>query len=217
MEDPTLTKFDFNEMVCQARIGYAELSTRHAALLELISTSTQEAKTVQEQLDRLGAMLQSLGVQPEESLTRPRPNVSAATEKAVKQFFTNNPSGIILESKLIAAVKADGNPSMIDKSIQGALYKMSLAGKITRHGKRGSYSYSLKESVAAAEMVAATEQPFTVVVGDVGPLTQGQTNSPLANPFPTTPLTPAVGQLYPQKTPNWTSEARPNWGGTERL
>lgn len=204
MEDPTLAKFDFNEMLCQARIGYAELSTRHAALLELIASSTSEAQTVQEQITKLAAMLKNLGVEPEESLARPRSaNVSGATEKAVKIAFGPNTSVLIRESDLIAAVKADGNPSMLDKSIQGALYKMSIAGKITRHGKRGSYSYSLKESVAGDELMAADPEflpdPPAVIQYTV----------------PAVPV-PAGGNFFPRANTNWSSEARSNWGGNDR-
>ena len=199
MEDPTLAKFDFNEMVCQARIGYAELSTRHAALLELIASSTSEAQTVQEQITKLAAMLKNLGVEPEESLARPRSaNVATATKKAVTLAFGPNTSLIIRESDLIAAVKADGNPSMLDKSIQGALYKLSVAGWLTRHGKRGSDSYSLAEvedgPVVAPEVLP--EPPF-VIVHNTAPV-------------------PAGGNVFPRTSHNGSNEARPNWDGGGR-
>jgi hypothetical protein len=201
--------YDFNAWLRDARLGFVELSARHTTLLERIASDTKEADEIYEQLQKLASGLKSFGIEPEKSLARPRSsNVSAATEKIVKQIFDGNPAGaIVTESNLIAAVKAD-SPSMLDKSIQGALYKMVVSGKITRHGKRGSYAYSSPE---------VKDGSFKVSIGDPGPVVPGATNgSPEAalsiGLGVLTPgvgiLTPAVGQMYPREQE---PEPRPNW------
>lgn len=135
-------KFDFDEMVCQARIGYAELSEKRTTILASIESLTKEVTTIEEQVKKLATMLTALGVPLEESLARPRAvGVSQLTERIVRETFEGNPSLIETEAELIARVKA-ASPGMIDKSIQGVLYKLTQTGKLTRHGKRGSYSYS---------------------------------------------------------------------------
>jgi hypothetical protein len=67
--------------------------------------------------------------------------VSQLTERIVRETFGESPSLVMSEAGLIALIKR-ASPGMIDKSIQGALYKLAQTGKLTRHGKRGSYSYS---------------------------------------------------------------------------
>ena len=82
-------------------------------------------------------------VTPEESLARPRQmSVSRVTEKFVKDAFQDDSSRIILEADIITSIKL-AYPLMLDKSIQGVLYRMSQDKRLTRHGKRGHYSYSM--------------------------------------------------------------------------
>jgi len=134
--------FNFDEMVANARIGYADLSERRTTILASIESLTKEAVIIEDQIKRLAAMLTALGVPLEESLARPRAvGVSQLTERIVRERFEEDPSAVISEAVLITRVK-QASPGMIEKSIQGALYKMSTTGKLNRHGKRGSYSYS---------------------------------------------------------------------------
>jgi hypothetical protein len=137
--------FDFDEMVRQARIGYTELASRRDSLKESIVSANLEMERIASQLEKLGAMLKSLGVQPEDSLARPRPPVASLTEAAVNLLFTDNQDAVLREADIVAEVRKT-SPSVKDKSIQNALYRMDQAGKITRLGKRGAYSYSMPGS-----------------------------------------------------------------------
>ena len=68
--------FNFDEMVANARIGYADLSERRTTILASIESLTKEATVIEDQIKRLATMLTSLGIPLEESLARPRAAVS---------------------------------------------------------------------------------------------------------------------------------------------
>jgi hypothetical protein len=143
--------FNFDEMVANARIGYADLSERRTTILASIESLTKEVTVIEDQIKRLATMLTALGVPLEESLARPRAvGVSQLTERIVRETFEENPSAVMSEAVLITRVK-QASPGMIEKSIQGALYKLFTTGKLTRHGKRGSYSYSAVETDPVVE------------------------------------------------------------------
>jgi predicted transcriptional regulator len=156
-EDPT---FDFDAILRQMKIGYADLCTRRTSLRDSIASATTELEKIEPQIEKLSAVLNSMGVTPEESLARPRQmTVSKITEQVVERVFRGDPSSIILEADLITKVKREA-PGMLDKSIQSVLYRMSKDGNLTRYGKRGHFSYSMntnwEEKVAlAADMPKA--------------------------------------------------------------
>jgi len=136
------SRFDFDAFLRDARIGYAALSEMRTHLTKERERIEAELKKVEMDTDRLAAILKSVGLDPQESLTRGRQmNVAAITHEVVEEIFSN-PSVITVEEGDIMARVIVKDSFTRPKSIQSALYRMTQSGKISRRGKRGSYVYS---------------------------------------------------------------------------
>lgn len=134
--------FDYEAWVRDARLGYEEVIAKRKDAALRMEEAQREVATLDGQIEKLSAMLDALGVVPEESLARPRRgNLSAVVHDVVTSHFVQDTS-MITEVNLIAKVK-ERIPDAIDKSVQSALSRLAKTGTgLRRHGKRGSYTYS---------------------------------------------------------------------------
>ena len=145
-------KFDFDTMVRDARLGYTELRARRTSVRDTIDRLLDEEKLIVEQCDKLSKMLSSMGIEPEETISRPRQsNIATVAAEVIEETFRKFPALIAIdESELIKAV-AVRLPFAKEKSIQGAFYRLTQTNpKITRRGKRGSYQYTFSDVEVSA-------------------------------------------------------------------
>jgi len=160
-EDIEDRKFDFDNMVRDARLGYTELRARRTSVRDTIDRLLDEEKLIVEQCDKLSKMLSSMGIEPEETISRPRQsNIATVAAEVIEETFRKFPDLIAIdESDLIKAV-AVRLPFAKEKSIQGAFYRLTQTNsKITRRGKRGSYQYTFSDVEVLTPSVEASFNP----------------------------------------------------------
>lgn len=149
-QDPEDRKFDFDTMMREARIGYAELSSRRKELRESIEKLLAEEALVVAQSEKLGKMLSAMGVEPEESLSRPRQrgDLMALSLKVIEDLFRASPTTLgFSEDEIVSRVKAQA-PFVHERSIHNALLRLAQQrpGKVSRTGNsRSTYAYTFSD------------------------------------------------------------------------
>ena len=171
IQDPTdflESRFDFNEFVRNARIGYAELCGRREALEATIASASEELVSVRDQIEKLEKVLDSSGIEAEPSLARPRTSyVSATTNQVIEELRENlsSRSEIHPEAAIISLVISK-LPDAKPKSISVALFRMVQQQKLIRSGKRGDYAYQIP--LSQSEVIETLTTPAGPRTSDAG-------------------------------------------------
>lgn len=134
--------FDFEQFFRQAKEGRTVLLARKEKLESEIEEGQAELEKIADQLSQLE---QIIGSDPSVNERTRQSNVQNLVLAAVKEIFEDPNSGYskhVAERQIVARVMLK-EPTTKEKSIQSVLLRMHKGGKLARHGKRGSYEYTL--------------------------------------------------------------------------